>query len=99
MFSINVVVVVALLFHVHGKHLRSCRDSHKRCYIFTMRKYVVLYDQDLQQTEGHTFGIWSVSYYFETIAYFRFFTLKYDNFQRSKTDTKNVNLNYKIVLT
>ena len=23
----NVVVVVALLFYVHGKHLRSCRDS------------------------------------------------------------------------
>ena len=23
-----VVVVVALLFNVHGKHLRSCRDGH-----------------------------------------------------------------------
>ena len=23
-----VVVVVALLFYVHGKHLRSCRDGH-----------------------------------------------------------------------
>ena len=23
----SVVVVVALLFYVHGKHLRSCRDS------------------------------------------------------------------------
>ena len=22
------VVVVALLFYVHGKHLRSCRDGH-----------------------------------------------------------------------
>ena len=24
---INVVVVVVLLFNVHGKHLRSCRDG------------------------------------------------------------------------
>ena len=23
-----VVVVVALLFYVHGKHLRSCQDGH-----------------------------------------------------------------------
>ena len=23
----NIVVVVALLFYVHGKHLRSCRDG------------------------------------------------------------------------
>ena len=23
----NVVVVVVLLFYVHGKHLRSCRDG------------------------------------------------------------------------
>ena len=26
-YNINVVVVVALLFYVHGKHLRSCRDG------------------------------------------------------------------------
>ena len=26
-FNINVVVVVALLFYVHGKHLRTCRDG------------------------------------------------------------------------
>ena len=25
--SLSVVVVVALLFYVHGKHLRSCRDG------------------------------------------------------------------------
>ena len=25
--NIRVVVVVALLFYVHGKHLRSCRDG------------------------------------------------------------------------
>ena len=25
--SLVVVVVVALLFYVHGKHLRSCRDG------------------------------------------------------------------------
>ena len=25
--SILVVVVVALLFYIHGKHLRSCRDG------------------------------------------------------------------------
>ena len=25
--AIDVVVVVVLLFHVHGKHLRSCRDG------------------------------------------------------------------------
>ena len=25
--SNNIVVVVALLFYVHGKHLRSCRDG------------------------------------------------------------------------
>ena len=25
--SLGVVVVVALLFNVHGKHLRSCRDG------------------------------------------------------------------------
>ena len=25
--QVNVVVVVALLFYVHGKHLRSCRDG------------------------------------------------------------------------
>ena len=24
----SVVVVVVLLFYVHGKHLRSCRDGH-----------------------------------------------------------------------
>ena len=24
----GVVVVVVLLFYVHGKHLRSCRDGH-----------------------------------------------------------------------
>ena len=23
-----IVVVVVLLFYVHGKHLRSCRDGH-----------------------------------------------------------------------
>ena len=27
-FGVKVVVVVALLFYVHGKHLRSCRDGH-----------------------------------------------------------------------
>ena len=26
-FTMVVVVVVALLFYVHGKHLRSCRDG------------------------------------------------------------------------
>ena len=26
-FVVVVVVVVALLFYVHGKHLRSCRDG------------------------------------------------------------------------
>ena len=26
-FAVFVVVVVALLFYVHGKHLRSCRDG------------------------------------------------------------------------
>ena len=26
-FDVVVVVVVALLFYVHGKHLRSCRDG------------------------------------------------------------------------
>ena len=26
--SILTVVVVVLLFYVHGKHLRSCRDGH-----------------------------------------------------------------------
>ena len=25
--NLNLVVVVALLFYVHGKHLRSCRDG------------------------------------------------------------------------
>ena len=25
--NVDVVVVVALLFYVHGKHLRSCRDG------------------------------------------------------------------------
>ena len=25
--SVKVVVVVVLLFNVHGKHLRSCRDG------------------------------------------------------------------------
>ena len=24
----RIVVVVVLLFYVHGKHLRSCRDGH-----------------------------------------------------------------------
>ena len=27
MYSISRFVVVALLFYVHGKHLRSCRDG------------------------------------------------------------------------
>ena len=27
-FSEDFVVVVALLFYVHGKHLRSCQDGH-----------------------------------------------------------------------
>ena len=27
MFILKVVVVVVLLFYVHGKHLRSCRDG------------------------------------------------------------------------
>ena len=25
--SVRIVVVVVLLFYVHGKHLRSCRDG------------------------------------------------------------------------
>ena len=33
MVLFTISVVVALLFYVHGKHLRSCRDHHIGCLI------------------------------------------------------------------